>query len=403
MSKSPFEGVKVVDFTWLAAGPLMAAYLADFGAVVVKIESVNRPDPWRFFPPFKDNEAGMNRSVGFGYYNRNKYSATLNLSDPSGLEVAKRLVAWADVVLESFTPGTMEKWELTYNDLVKVKPDIIMLSTNMQGQTGPRATIPGLGIQMAALCGFSYLTGWPDREPLQPIAYTDSVAALFGAAAIIAALDYHRRTGKGQYLDLSQFETSLQFLAPVFLDYNANGREAVRAGNRCSYAAPHGVYRCKGDDRWCAVSVFSDDEWLNLCQAMGNPKWSQDTEFSTLRGRKQHEVELDGLIEKWTTKCSAEDVMTRLQSAGVAAGVVENGEDLFNDPQMKYRGHFWTINHPEIGAYRCDAPPFRMSLTPAEARRHAPCMGEHNDYVYTKLVGMSDKEFTELVEKGVIQ
>lgn len=402
MTGSPFEGIKVLDFSWLATGPLIATYLADYGAEVIKIESSARPDPWRFFPPFKDRVFGMNRSVGFGFYNRNKYGINLNLGHPMGAEVAKRLVAWADIMIESFTPGTTEKWGLSYSDVVKVKPDIIMLSTNMQGHSGPRATAPGLGLQLSALCGFSNLTGWPDRDPQQPLAYTDLIAAIFGAASLLAALDYRRRTGKGQYLDISQYEASLQFLAPVFLDYDVNKREAVRAGNRCNYAAPHGVYQCKGEDRWCALAVFTDEEWYSLCRAMGDPLWSQDVRFSTLRNRRQHEEELNRLIEAWTINLSAEDVMSLLQSKGVAAGVVENGEDLFNDPQMKYRGHFWTFNHPEMGPYRCDEFPFRMSKTPAMAQRPVPCLGEHNDFVYTKLLGMSDKEIVKLVELGVI-
>lgn len=396
------EGVKVADFSWAVMGPIIAKYLADHGATVVKVESTTRVDVMRTVVFYKDNIAGMNRNPVQASYNSNKYDASLNLNDARGLEVAKRLIAWSDVVLEAYAPGRMEKWGLGYDDLVKIKPDIIMLRGSLEGQTGPHSRGTGVGITFQALAGFTNLVGWPDRPPAgMPNAYTDFVAPWYGIAAIVGALDYKRRTGKGLYIDLSQLEPGVSFLSPTVLDYTANGRVLSRMGNSCSYAAPHAVYKCRGDERWCAISVFSDAEWKAFCQVMGNPAWTENPEFATLLGRKQNEEELNRLVEQWTTNHSAEEVMEAMQKAGVAAGLAENGEDLHKDPQLKHRHHFWMLEHPEMGVTSYDGPPFRLSKTPAELHMHGPCVGEHNEYVYTQLLGMSDEEFIELLSEGV--
>ncbi|MDO8491721.1 MAG: CoA transferase, partial [Dehalococcoidia bacterium] len=252
MTKQALEGVKVIDLTWVLVGPTTSMYLADYGATVVHVESSIWMDILRQGPPFKDGVVGLNRSGWFNNYNRNKLGMTLNLKHPQGVEVFKKMVAWADVVVENFAAGVMVRMGLGYQDLARIKPDIIMLSTCMQGQTGPHATHPGYGVQMASLAGISQFMGWPDREPAIIYgAYTDSIVPRFAASAIVAALDYRRRTGKGQHLDLSQFETSLSFVAPAILDYTVNEKEGQRMGNRCVYAAPHGAYPCRGHDRWC--------------------------------------------------------------------------------------------------------------------------------------------------------
>ena len=403
MGKLPLEGLKVLDFTWVAAGPIMTVSLADFGATVLRIEPFGKPDMTRLASPFLDRSPGVNRSTYFADLNRNKYSLSLDLNHPHGPKLAKRFVAWADVVVESFRPGTMDKWGLSYADLAQLKPDIIMLSTSMQGQTGPHASLPGYGLQLSALAGFADLTGWPDRNPCIPYgAYTDAIAPPFGIAAIMAAIDYRRRTGKGQYLDLSQLEASLQFLAPAILEYSANGKAMSRTGNSCSFAAPHGVYPCRGNDRWCAIAIFTDAQWRNLCRAMGNPEWATDAVFSTLLDRIEHRDKLDVFISRWTENQTAEEMMAILQQAGVMAGVVQNGEDLHQDPQLKSRGHFWILDHPEIGRHACDAPSATLSKTPAEPQRPAPCLGEHNEYACREFIGLSDDEFMELLQEGVL-
>lgn len=404
MSRQVFEGIKIVDFTWAGAGPMAVRYLSDHGAKVIHVESSTKPEILRTTPPFKDGIVGMNRSAYFANFNCNKYGLSLNLNHPQAKEVTRRLVAWADIVAENFTPAVMKKWGLSYDDLVKIKPDVIMLSSSQQGQTGPHATQPGLGTQLVSMSGFSHITGWPDRGPTGPYGpYTDTIAPLFSAAAVIAALDYRRRTGKGQYLDLSQYEAALHFLAPLLLDFNVNGREAERKGNRCSQATPHGAYPCRGEDRWCVIAVFTEEEWQNLCHALGMPQLAQDPRFATLEARKQNEDALDEIISRWTAYFSAEEVMAMLQERGVPAGVVQTGEDLHNDPQLKHRRFLWELEHTEIGRHLYDGSPFLLSNTPYELRMPGPCMGEHNEYVCTEILGFTDVEFLALLRSGVFE
>ena len=404
MTKQLLEGVKVADFCWALAGPRSVKILSDHGAQVIKIEGKNtRFDNQRVGPPFKDNITGFNRSGKFNPFNTGKLSVTLNLAHPRGVEVARRFVAWADVVTDNFAGGAMKRMGLGYEELKVVKPDIIMLSTCMQGQTGPHANLPGFGIHLAALAGFRHITGWPDREPADLEVYTDFITSHFAIPAILAALLYRRRTGKGQYIDMSQYESCLHFMAPLILDKVVNQRVANRMGNRYPYAAPHGAYRCRGEDRWCAIAVFTDDEWENFCQVVGNPPWTQDPRFGTLPARKKNEDELDRLINEWTVDHTAEDVMNLMQTAGVAAGVVENAEDLMeHDPQLKHRHFYRELDHPDVGKYRSPGPSFMLSKTPCELQR-APLLGEHTEYALKEILGMSDEEVAELVIEGAVE
>lgn len=404
MVTAALNGIKILDFSWVVAGPAISAFLADCGADVVHVESKTKPDIARTAPPFRDKVPGLNRSTYFANFNRNKYSLSLNLNHPKGVWVAKKLIAWADIVVENFTPGTMQKWGLTYDDLVKIKPNIIMMSASIMGQTGPLSRIPGYGVQLSALAGFNHIIGWPDGDPLQPYgAYTDTIGPVFGAIALVGALDYRRRTGKGMYLDLSQLEASTHFLAPLIIDFAINGKVAQRAGNRCPYSAPHGAYPCRGEDRWCAISVFKDEQWQNLCSTINHPEWIKDPRFATLLNRKKNEDELDGELGKWTVKHSAEEVMEMMQRAGVPAGVVQTGQDLHNDPQLAHRNHFWVFDHCEIGEHTCDAPSFKLSESPAKTYMAAPCLGEHTEHICTNLLGISDKKFVELLREGVLE
>ena len=398
------EGVKVVDFGWAATGPFMSRFLAEYGAQVIRIESSSRLGATRTTGPYKDNVPGPDRAPFFANCNTNKYGVTLNLRSTNGVEVAKRLVAWADIVVEAFTPGTMKGLGLDYEELRKVKPDIIMLSTCQQGQTGPYAKHPGTGWQLPSLAGFTHLLGWPGKDISSPYgAYTDFPPPLLGAISLMAALDYRCRTGKGQHLDLGQYEASIHFLIPLLLDYTINGRVASRIGNQCPYAAPHGAYPCLGDERWCAIAVFSGEEWRSFCQVIGDPVWTKDPRFATLLSRKQNEDELDALIGKWTCQFPAPGVMAMMQAAGVAAGVVQTQEDVFQDPQLRHRHHFWKLKHPVIGEHSYEEEAFRLSKTPAELTMPGPCLGEHNEYVCTEILSMSDEEFLDLLREGVIQ
>ena len=398
----PIQDVKVADFTWVVAGPLCTRILADFGAQVIHVETGTRLDPIRYTPPYKDNIPGTNRSGYFHNYNSNKYGVTLNLKHPKAAEIVRKLVLWADIVAENFNPGAMKRLGLSYPEIREIKPDIIMISLGSKGQTGPHANLPAFGAHLAALSGFTAITGWPDRDP--PVifgAYTDSIAGRFGAATLLAALDYRRRTGKGQYIDLSQSEAGIQFLAPPLLDYDVNGKILGRNGNRHPAAAPHGAYCCRGENRWCAIAVFTDEEWKAMCRVMGNPPWSEDGKFATLLNRKRNEEELDALIEQWTIGHSAEEVMTFLQEAGVSAGVVEIAEDLHRDPQLKHRRHFWILEHQEIGESTYDSMGSQLSKTPADLYKAAHTLGQDNYYVYTQILGLSDEEFVGFLQQGV--
>lgn len=399
------DGLKVADFTWAVVGPLTTKYLSDCGATVVKVESVRRPDPLRLGAPYKDGIPGVNRSGLYSSWNTNKYSLALDLGHQRGREVARRLVAWADVVAENFAPGVMEKWGLGYEDLLRIKPDIIMFRCSGQGQTGPHAKQPSYGFHLIGLSGFTHLTGWPDRTPSHTyVAYTDILAPRVGVAAVMAALDRRIRTGKGVCIDLSQFEVSAAyFLAPVLLDCAVNGRVAQRTGNSCESVAPHGVYPCRGEDRWCAIAVFTDGEWQALCRLMGDPSWAREPRFATLLGRKAHEAELNELIAGWTRNWTAESLMESLQAVGVGAGLAATAEDLCSDPQLRERRYFTSLKHSEIGQMSHPGQPFQMSETPFELRMPGPCLGEHTELVCREFLGLSDQEFDDLLVSGVLQ
>ena len=402
--RRPLEGIKVADFSWIAAGPMVTKQLAEHGATVVKVESMTRPDILRNYIPMAGGIPGVNRCASFSAYNDSKYSIALKLSTPRGIEVAKRLIAWADIVIENFIPGTMEKWGLGYDDIRKFKPDVIMVRLSMQGQTGPRATQAGLGTMLMGPSGISEVTGWPDRDPVGiPTAYTDWIAPWYMVVAIIGALNRRKQTGKGMYIDCSQLEAGASFLSPAILDYTVNGRVQTKDGNRSPYAAPHGAYRCRGDDRWCAIATFTDDEWHSFCKVIGEPPWTKDSRFTTLIGRKKNEDELNPLVEAWTINFSPEEVMKELQAAGVAAGIVENGQDLHEDPQLKHRHHFWFLEHPEMGLHSYDGQSYRLTKTPGELTMPAPCLGQHTEYVCCEVMGMPDEEFMELLAEGVFE
>ena len=398
------QGVKVADFSWVAVGPATAMMLAHHGAQVISIESLSRPDPLRTIPPMKDGIRGMNRAGVYADYNSNKYNLGLDLNHPRGVEVAKKIIAWADVVVESYSPGTMKnKWGLGYEDIKKIKPEIIMLSTSMVGQTGPAARNIGFGVELISLIGFNHFVGWPDRGPTPLLtAYSDFLTPPIGVVAIMAALETRLKTGKGQWIDLAQFEVSLHYLAPALLDYIVNGRDVGRRGNYHCCAAPHGAYRCQGDDRWCVISVFTDEEWQSFCRVIGKPAWADDPEFASLLGRKKREDELNKLIEEWTINYTPEEIVALMQANGIAAGVIEDGKDVLEDPQLKHRHHFVALNHSEMGQYMTEATPFKLSKTPLEVHMPAPCLGEHTEHVCTQILGMSDEEFVELLTEGVL-
>jgi benzylsuccinate CoA-transferase BbsF subunit len=405
MNKGVFSDLKIAAFNWAMVGPLTLKFFADYGATVVRVETSLRPCVTRTSAPYKDNVAGINRSGYFNHFSANMMSLSLNMNSPLGLSVAKELVAWADVVMENFTPGVMDKWGLGYEALKGINPDIIMVRQNGFGIEGPYRNLAAFGMILAAIAGIPQYIGWPDRGPL-PVgvgAYTDCISPRFASAALIAALDYRDRTGKGQLIDLAQFETALYFLLPGLLDAAVNQREPVRNGNAVAHAAPHNVYPCKGKERWCTIAVTNDAQWTALCKAIGKPELAADPRFDVLARRKANEAVLDALLDAWTSSRDPEEVMTVLQSAGIPAGIVENSADLFADPQLRARGLFWPMEHSEMGLFTHLGASMVLSKTPAQASTPSPCMGEHNEYVLTKILGKTDEEFVELLAAGVLE
>jgi benzylsuccinate CoA-transferase BbsF subunit len=405
MNHEVFKGLKIAAFSWAMVGPLTLKLFADYGATVVRVETNHRPCVTRTSAPYKDNVPGINRSGYFNHFSANMMSLSLNMKNPLGLEVAKELIGWADVVMENFTPGVMDKWGLGYEELKKINPGIIMVRQNGFGIDGPYRNLAAFGMILAAIAGIPNYIGWADRGPL-PVgvgAYTDSISPRFAAAALIAALDYRDRTGKGQLIDLAQFETALYFFIPGLLDAAVNKREPERNGNAVHWASPHNVYRCAGEERWCAIAVTCDNQWAALCAAMGKPELEQDPRFDTLRRRKENEKELDAFIEEWTSRRTPENVMSELQEAGVPAGVVQNSADLFDDPQLRSRGLFWPMDHGEIGSFTHLGASMVLSKTPAKAKSASPCIGEHTEHVLTKILNKTDEEFVELLAAGALE
>jgi benzylsuccinate CoA-transferase BbsF subunit len=401
-----FAGLKIVEFGGGAAGPLGVRYFADHGAIVVRVESRQRPDFIRILRYTPDLPGGVDASHMFAMVNPNKLGIALNMSHPKGPEIARRLVQWADVVAENFAPKAMAKWGLDYESLRARKPDLIMISTCLNGQTGPDRNYPGFGGQGSAISGFNHLTGWPDREPLGPYGtITDSLSPRLVALLVGSALLHRRRTGEGQYVDLSQVEGGVTCLSENILTCAANGEALGRMGNRSRHAAPHGAFRCApkdgDDDRWVAIAVHDDDDWQRFRRAIGDPQWAADARYATTAGRLAHVDELEGQVATWTRQRTAEDVMRLLQSGGVDAGVVQNFEDLSNDPQLAHRGHFREVEHAVIGKHLCERGGTRFSATPEDIRTAAPCLGEHSEYVYRELLGMAADEFAALSAAGV--
>jgi benzylsuccinate CoA-transferase BbsF subunit len=404
----PFEGVKIVQLCWAGVGIYTLNYLSHYGATTIRVETATRPDPVRLFAPFaptnKEGEpVGLERSAFFSItHTAPELGISLNFKQPEAIEIFKKLVAWADVVGEGFPTGVMDRLGLDYEGLRKVNPEIIMFRTCGYGHTGPMADQPGFGSILTAVTMMDTITGYPDRPPVSPSTYyTDQLSPMYGSLAIMAALDYKRRTGKGQYIDHAQIEAGLNYMTPLILDYQANGRELALKGNKCDYAAPHGVYRCQGDDRWVAIAVMSDEEWQHFIKAIGSPDWAKDKKYKTATGRIADSDKLDRLVEEWTVNHSPEHIQETLQKAGVGAGVVANAKDLDEDPQMNHYNFYRELDHPYMGRLRYYHPdPIKLSAVEPDIQRPV-LLGEHTDQICRDILGMSQEEIDSLREKGV--
>lgn len=399
----PLTGLRVLDFFWVVAGPAATRNLADYGATVVRIESSKRVEAARTIGPSVGGEPGTENSGVFSSVNAGKFGLTVDPSHPLGREVVLDLVRWADVVTESFTPKAMRAWGLDYEALRRVRPDIIMLSSCLMGQSGPLAMFAGFGNLAAALAGFVNVAGWPDRAPAGPFgAYTDYVTPRFILPTLLAALDHRRRTGEGQYVDLSQFEAGCHFLAPAILDYTVNGHVTERKGNDDDHMAPHGVYRTLGEDQWVAIAAADDDQWRALCTAMNREDLASTRKLATLGGRLDHRALLDTAVEDWSKRKEGSEIEERLQAAGVAAHVVQNSASCNADPQLEHYKFFPRPRHPLHGPIAIEGTRFRLSRTPARIDTCGPTLGQHNFEVLSDFLGYDAARITELAAAGAL-
>jgi len=401
MNQSALEGVRIADFSWAWAGPYATMLLALMGAEVIKIESRQRLDHVRLralgFGVFR----GVDWSPFFNDLNLNKMSVTLNFSQPKAVELAKRIVQISDVAVQNMRPGVMDRLGLGYEDLKEVRPDIIYLASSACGATGPEKEYRGYAPTFGALGGAVHLTGYPDAAPQQMMGAIDLRSAATSAFAIIAALCYRQATGEGQLIDLSSQETINVLIGDVIMDYTMNGRNQTRKANRDEAMAPHNCYRCH-DGKWVTIAIATEEEWKAFCSAIGDPAWTQDERFSDAYGRQRNQDELDRQVEAWTMNHTPYQVTRILQKAGVAAFPSFNSKDLSLDRHLKERGAFRELDHPVMGKRTVVAPHWRFSNTPARPYRHAPLLGEHNEYVFGELLGMRLGEINELKEKEII-
>jgi len=395
----PLEGIRVISFGTGAVIPDFAKILGEFGAEVIKIEAREFPDFMRTIDP------DINRVAGFNESNRNKRSFGVNLKTEKGREIVRQLIKMSDIVGENFRGGVMRSLGLDYESVRQIKPDIIYISSQGFGGAGPYSHYETYGPMVSAASGM--LSIWAHPDDPYPVGSNspipDHLASKFAVVAALAALDFRRQTGKGQFIDMAQTEVAAALIGEVYLDYAVNKRIQRPMGNRSPYAAPHGCYRCKGEDQWCAITVFSNEEWQRLCNAIGNPPWTKDPKFADILGRLSNADELDRLLEEWTSSREANEVMKVLQQAGVAAGVVQRAPDAIDDPQLRWRGAIMELDHPVAGKRLYPGIPFKLSGIPPLRSTPAPLLGQHTEEICRELLGMSPPEIKSLKEEGVLQ
>jgi benzylsuccinate CoA-transferase BbsF subunit len=414
MAKPPLSGIKVADFTWVWAGPYCTLQLAHLGADVTRIETRTRPCVTRMLPPWPEGKFdSLNKSGYFNQYNQGKKSLSLNFRHPEAKEVAWRLIKDADIVVNNFASGVMEKMGFGYEAIRRVKPDIIMISLSGYGDTGPYHEYVAYGPAQVPLSGLSSLTGYKGFPPMHAgFSYADPNAGVHGAFAVLAALYHRRKTGEGQYIDMSQWECAMQLLAEGILEYTMNGREPERNGNRDPWMAPHGNFKCQDlpekvmdmtIDRWVSIVCADDADWARLARAMGKPELAQDPRFKTLEARKANEDQLEAIITEWTLPQKFDEVAEKLQAAGIAAAPCADNKHLCDEDRHLARRSFWVeLNHPEVGVKRHAGIPWRMSGTPTAVRAPAPCLGQHTDEVLNRL-GYSAQEIENLRKIGALE
>jgi len=398
-------GIRFADFTWAGAGPFSTKVFADFGAEVIKIESASRPDPVRIGGPYKDGIAGINRSGYFASRNTGKKSLGVNLKEESGRALVRDLIRRSDVVSNNFGPGAMERLGFGYDEVRALKDDIIYLAMPMYGEDGPLSRLLGVGMTISAVTGLMWQTGYQGGEPIGPgTHFPDHAANPYHAAfAVLAALRHRRRTGRGMKIDLSQVESTLNCMGIAAVETAATGREPDRIGNRSRWHAPHNIFRCSGDDRWCAVAIMSDPQWRALCAVIARPDLAAETALADAAGRLRHVERVEAAVGAWTLSHAAGEVMTRLQEAGVPAGIVADSCYLMDeDEQLKERGYWQRLDHPEMGETRFTSPPYLLDGERVGLAR-PPLFGEHTDWVLSGILGYPAEKIAELRAAGVLE
>lgn len=394
----------MAEFGAYAAGPHIGKMLATFGATVVHIESRSRPDGFRAeYPPFKDGKPGLDRGGCFAIFNDSKRAVTLDLKNDAGVDMAKRLVGWADIVVENMRPEVMSRLGLGYESARDLNPSVVMISSCNMGQTGPRAHTPGFGSQLSALAGFCGLTGSPDGPPqLLYGPYIDFIASSLGAAAVLAGLDRQRRTGQGAWIDLAQYESGLMFIAGSMLEYHSSGLVAERARNSDRQAAPHDAYPCTTGG-WLVLSCWSDGEFRGLAEVIGRPGLADDPRFATLAARMVNEEALGKIIGEWSSSQDSGEAAALLQAIQVHAYPVNTIADLFHDPQLLHRRVWRQRRHGVIGDLACYFSAFDLSEVPGDVTGAAPLLGADNEYVFCELLGMSNEQFAHYRGMGAFE
>jgi crotonobetainyl-CoA:carnitine CoA-transferase CaiB-like acyl-CoA transferase len=397
------KGVRILDLGQVILLPFATRWLAWMGAEVILVESGTRPVQ-RVTPPFAYGRRGLNTGARFNTLNFNKTGCTLNLKSTKGRDLVRRLVARSDAVVENFSSGTMQRLGLGYEELRRVNPSLVYLSASAFGQTGEWRDLSGFHSAVNAFSGLADITGYEGGPPrLLGAVLPDTIGGMYIALALLVALYNRRRTGEGCYVDFSMLEGLLSVMPQPIIDYTLNGREPRRAGNRDAAKAPHGIYRCNGDDRWVAISVTSQDEWAALCNQAGRRDWLADPRFADELTRAAHGRELDEVLEAWTRQHAANEVTRLLQQAGIAAGPALDVAELLADPHLRARDFVVEVDHPEAGPRMTVGLPWKLGNVADRKYTHAPLLGEHNRYVFGELLGLSDDEIQDLINEKVIE
>lgn len=412
----PLEGIRVVDFGWVAVGPVLSSLLAEFGAEVIKVESSRRLDYSRLIPtPLSEDEKisealesradEIDRVPLFHQYNRGKLGITVDLRHPRAPELLKRLVAKSDVVVENFSPRVLREVGLDYPRLARVKPGLIMISCSAAGQGGPWEAVRTFAPSLSSLAGLERLIGYPGERCLGALTfgYADPSNAHHGLFAVLAALWHRESTGEGQWIDMSQLEATVGLVGEALMDYVMNGRVWETQGATHATLAPHGIYPCRGEDEWVALACQTETEWRRLCQVMDDPAWCREGRFVDLQSRRDNRESLDRLIAEWTRTVSAAEVASRCQAVGVPASPVLGLEAHSSHPYFQARGTLASVSHPVLGSLALYTSPIKLEATPGKIQRPAPCLGEDNQRIFRDLLGLAPDEIERLRADGLLR